>query len=336
MEEIMNEEKFKNTKITILPFYGGAKGQSLQIIETPDGQLTTNIIKSPETPLEPPENAIDPSELENPSLPSKEERDDFGSSLRKIQKNTKKVVELQEIVEKNGKLTPEQDTLYKKTMEELTQAVENLKLLQEETNPPELENREGLSAWFERKTSNKNKANKKKEEEEKKKKEEEEKKKKEEVKRKEQQEQDKRREEEEKKRREEEEKKKLEEIKRKQEGEKPEEGEIEEEGDSDDTVGVNLPPADASVAEAKPVGLAVAGEGGVAVSKPLATAVVGRGGMAIARPIGTALAGVDPEQDLVPIYAENYVFAGKPKPSSGNKDSASEYLNRLISKYHQK
>lgn len=55
---------------------------------------------------------------------------------------------------------------------------------------------------------------------------------------------------------------------------------------------IKPPPADASVAEAKPVGIAIAGPGGVAQSQPIGQAIVGPGGLAIARPIGTAIAGV--------------------------------------------
>lgn len=76
--------------------------------------------------------------------------------------------------------------------------------------------------------------------------------------------------------------------------------------------------------------------GGVAASKPIATAVVGPGGLAIARPVGTAIAGVSPDQALVPIYAEDYLGL---KPSSGKgknqTSAASEYLNKIINKYHQ-
>lgn len=75
------------------------------------------------------------------------------------------------------------------------------------------------------------------------------------------------------------------------------------------------------------------GTGGVAASKPIATAVVGPGGLAIARPVGTAIAGVSPDQALVPIYAEG--FASGLKPSKGTKDSSSEYINRLINRFHQ-
>lgn len=55
---------------------------------------------------------------------------------------------------------------------------------------------------------------------------------------------------------------------------------------------IRPPPAGSSVAEAQPVGIAIAGPGGVAAAKPIGTAVVGPGGLAIARPIGTAIAGV--------------------------------------------
>jgi len=62
-----------------------------------------------------------------------------------------------------------------------------------------------------------------------------------------------------------------------------------------DTVTVNTPPTDASIAEAKPVALSIAGVGGVASAKPVATAVVGPGGLAVSRPVATAIAGVDPD-----------------------------------------
>jgi len=67
----------------------------------------------------------------------------------------------------------------------------------------------------------------------------------------------------------------------------------------EDGVSVGLPPDNASVAEAKPVGLAIAGPGGVASSRPVATAVVGPGGLALARPVATAIAGVPGAEGLV-------------------------------------
>lgn len=67
----------------------------------------------------------------------------------------------------------------------------------------------------------------------------------------------------------------------------------------DESVCVGLPPDNASVAEAKPVGLAVAGPGGVASSRPVGTAVVGPSGMAISKPVATAFAGVAGAEQLI-------------------------------------
>ncbi|XP_037947052.1 uncharacterized protein LOC119678986 [Teleopsis dalmanni] len=66
--------------------------------------------------------------------------------------------------------------------------------------------------------------------------------------------------------------------------------------DVNDSVAVTAPKKDASVAEAKPVGLSIAGEGGVASSKPNAVALSGRNGLAVASPKATAIAGVSPEE----------------------------------------
>lgn len=100
--------------------------------------------------------------------------------------------------------------------------------------------------------------------------------------------------------------KKPEEQEEEEEEEENEEGEDDNEaeeviGEQDEkpaedseSIQVNVPGKDASVAEAKPVGLAIAGVGGVASSKPVATAIVGPGGLAVARPVATAIAGVSP------------------------------------------
>ncbi|EDV96563.1 GH15132 [Drosophila grimshawi] len=66
--------------------------------------------------------------------------------------------------------------------------------------------------------------------------------------------------------------------------------------DVNDSVAVVAPKKDSSVAEAKPVGLSIAGEGGVASSKPNAIALSGRNGLAVASPKATAIAGVSPEE----------------------------------------
>lgn len=263
-------------KITLLPFYGGAKGQSLQITEYSDGRIETAIVKNPEIPVENTNITVNTSELENPVLPSIYELSDLGSNIRKIQDTALTVVKLQEKAKEKGALNEAEEALYKQSMVILNRTAQNLANLQNEMHPLDLESREGLSSWFERKSSSSKDKNKKKEEdkrkkeEEKRKKEEEEKKKKEEEKRKKDEEK-KKKEEQEKKKKDEEKKKKEEENKRleeemekkkqeeEKEREKEEEKEKEGEKEEDDGVEITPPDEDASVAEAKPVGLAVAG-----------------------------------------------------------------------------
>ncbi|XP_044750485.1 101 kDa malaria antigen-like [Coccinella septempunctata] len=307
------------TRVTLLPFYGGGKGQSLQIVENANGTVTTNIIKTPDPDKDNKVEEINPAELEYPQLPSKFEKK-FDDHVRLINMKALNILSLQDKAKKKGQLTKEEQLFYQENMDEISEAAEQLTKIQEKSDP-DFENREGLSAWFEKKNklqaqkrvnkttevkteSNNNEKNKeqetskwwnkvgedsKKEEQEKKEKEKEE-----------------------------------------------EKGEKEEEN-GDDTVEINLPPDNASVAEAMPVGLAVAGEGGIAASKPVATAVVGPNGLAVARPIATAIAGVAPDQALVPIYAEGYVGSNKPKRNgsqSPKQGDADEFLKRIISKFH--
>ncbi|XP_061391202.1 uncharacterized protein LOC133326589 [Musca vetustissima] len=66
--------------------------------------------------------------------------------------------------------------------------------------------------------------------------------------------------------------------------------------DVHDTVAVGPPKKDASVAEAKPVGVSIVGQGGVASSKPNAVALSGRNGLAVSAPKATAIAGVTAEE----------------------------------------
>ncbi|KAL1138694.1 hypothetical protein AAG570_008756 [Ranatra chinensis] len=77
-----------------------------------------------------------------------------------------------------------------------------------------------------------------------------------------------------------------------------------------DTVAINKPPENASIAEAKPVAVSVAGVGGMASAQPVATAVVGHGGLALTRPIATAIAGIEGAENLV---------AGHPPPAAAAK-----------------
>ncbi|RZC37931.1 uncharacterized protein BDFB_001423 [Asbolus verrucosus] len=282
-------------KVTIIPFYGGGKGQSLQIIEKTDGTVITAIIRTPESKPSTSEEAINAAELENPPLPSKQDIN-FGPNIRNIHKTALNIIKLQETAKQNGKLNPDEEAVYQQNMDALNMSAKNLAQLQDPSDKFTFENREGLTEWFERKKANKkNDKDKKKTEEEEKKKEEE---------------------------------KRKEELNK--ENEKPKEEEEKEENEDNEGISIGLPPENASVAEAKPVGLAVAGEGGVAASKPIATAVVGPGGLAIARPVGTAIAGVAPDQALVPIYAEGYVGGTKPKRyGTSQKPDAAKMLLHL-------
>ncbi|CAH1980116.1 unnamed protein product [Acanthoscelides obtectus] len=324
-----------------MPYYGALRGQSLEITELPNGTVITRVVKTPIDESTSEEDIIDVTELEYPPLPTKYERndsDDFSRNIKNIQNNAHKIVKLQEIAKEKGNLTENEKSLYKENMESLSKAAEELAKIQEQSYPIDLEGREALSAWFERKANNKKdkEDKKKKEDEDKRKKDEEDRKKKdEEVKRKKEEEErhrkeeEKKRKEQEERKRQEEEKKRKEEEERRKEEEKRKAEREEESDDEEDSVAVNLPPDDASVAEAKPVGLAVAGDGGVASSKPVGTAVVGPGGLAIARPIGTAIAGVSPDQALLPVYGIN---SGASKPTNNTN---SDFLSRLIDKYHR-
>lgn len=213
-------------KVTIVPFYGAAKGQSLQIITSATGAiLSTTFIQTPqldtEYTQEGTEPGINPLELENPPLPTKFDAETgYDEYIRTIQVKALDIVKLQEIGKTNGKLTEQQENQYQESMKAINESAKKLA----EVQSGSVENREGLNEWFERKRDNAK--NKKKDNDKKKK-------------------------------TENEEKKKAEEEKKKQEQEEEEEQEVEEDNEG---VAVNLPPEDASVAEAKPVGLAVAGK----------------------------------------------------------------------------
>lgn len=208
-----------------------------------------------QTPEETTSETSHPSELEMPQLPHRPSNTDYGTNIRKIHQTALNIIRLQEQAKEQKQID---DTEYRENLDSLNIAAENLAKIQDrdEDDLFGLNTGVGLSPWFERKKSNKKDKDKRKEEERRKKEEEERKRKdeEEEKKRKEEEEETKRKEEEEKKKKEEEEKRKKE-----QEKEKEEEEEEEEEDRDNESVAVNLPPEDASVAEAKPVGLAIAG-----------------------------------------------------------------------------
>ncbi|KAL7732280.1 hypothetical protein ACLKA6_018512 [Drosophila palustris] len=97
--------------------------------------------------------------------------------------------------------------------------------------------------------------------------------------------------------------------------------------DVNDSVAVMAPKKDAAVAEAKPVGLSIAGEGGVASSKPHATAISGRNGLAVASPKATAIAGVSPEEAAafsITLPSRNQLVIKTPN-SNGERIASDDY-----------
>jgi len=330
-------------KVSYLPFYGGAKGQVLQVTENADGTIQTMVIDKP--------NIVDSNNqelsipdvehVEHPELPNRNDRNsrrninqspktNYERNLSAIQNSALNILNLQETAKRaGGRLSSDEEETYKRYMQTISDSADSItQIFSKDLQDDNVHNRaaEGLSAWFARKKNSSSSA-KKKEEEEKRKKEEEAKRKKEEEERK------KKKEEEDRKRKKEEEDKKKKEEEDRKKKEEEEKKKIENENEDDDTIAVDLPSDEASVAEAKPIGLAVAGIGGVASSKPVATAVVGPGGLAIARPVGTAIAGVSPDQALVPIYAEGIVSPGK--KDEKKQIHSTEYISKIISKYHQ-
>ncbi|XP_062128257.1 uncharacterized protein LOC133840444 isoform X2 [Drosophila sulfurigaster albostrigata] len=98
--------------------------------------------------------------------------------------------------------------------------------------------------------------------------------------------------------------------------------------DVNDSVAVMVPKKDAAVAEAKPVGLSIAGEGGVASSKPHATALSGRNGLAVASPKATAIAGVTPEEAAafsITLPSRNQLVIKSPNSAAGERLGIDDY-----------
>lgn len=230
--------------MTYIPYYGAAKGQTLQIVETSDGNLLMHIVPTPDLPKNNSAEFAQPNEFEMPPLPNRQELD-YAYNLRNLHKTAVNIIRIQEDAKKKGgELGRTEEAEYRENLDSLNASAQNLTELYGEDEEVVAGFKDvGLSAWFDRKKQVKKDKDKKKEEEDKRKQEIEE------EERKKAEEEEKRKEDE--KRKEEEEKK--EEEKKEQEKEK-EQGE-----DAEDGVAINLPPPEASVAEARPVGLAIAG-----------------------------------------------------------------------------
>nr|XP_019560454.2 RNA polymerase II degradation factor 1-like isoform X2 [Aedes albopictus] len=252
-----------------LPFYGGARGQILEIRKNSDGTVVSKILRGEDDEdMELKVHQIVDDLKNNEEILAEDDEikaadQSFGDYLTNIQKAAASLVTLQEQVKKTGKLSTDQKRIYADNLERLGVAAQKLAHIQQQDGDHDaikfLFNTDydaSVADAQKKKTSYKVTSfpgYKGKEEEEKLK---------------------------------------------KQEKKKEEEENVgeEETAQGNDSVQVNSPEQEASIAEAKPVGLAIAGEGGVASSKPIATAVVGDGGLAVARPVATAIAGIKPSE----------------------------------------
>ncbi|XP_053663640.1 uncharacterized protein LOC128712792 [Anopheles marshallii] len=270
--DYVNPEHRTATDVLKLPFYGGARGQILEIRKNSDGTVVSKILRGDDEDMElkvqqvadeptPVKQLSNEQTLEASDEDLKGTDQSFGDYLLKIQNAAASLVSLQETVKKTGKLSPDQRRVYTDNLEKLGVAAQKLAHIQQADDDQDairfLFDLSALTANYETTSSGDSQ------------------------------------------------KKKVSGskitsfpgYKGKEENKKKEEEEnVGEDSSSGDSVQVETQEKESSIAEAKPVGLAIAGEGGVASSKPVATAVVGDGGLAVARPVATAIAGIKPSE----------------------------------------
>ncbi|XP_053675834.1 uncharacterized protein LOC128726074 [Anopheles nili] len=272
--DYVNPEHRTATDVLKLPFYGGARGQILEIRKNSDGTVVSKILRGDDEDMElkvhhmgdEPQPGLKPSSIEQALEASDEDikgaDQSFGDYLLKIQNAAASLVSLQETVKKTGKLSSDQRKVYTDNLEKLGVAAQKLAHIQQSDDDQDairfLFDLSALTANYETASTG------------------------------------------------DPQKKKVSSgskltsfpgYKGKEDNKKKEEEEnVGEDGSGGDSVQVDTQEKESSIAEAKPVGLAIAGEGGVASSKPVATAVVGDGGLAVARPVATAIAGIKPSE----------------------------------------
>lgn len=169
------------------------------------------------------EETLNYTALEYPELPSKS-GNEYGHNIKNIHRSALNIIQLQENAKQRGSLTENEKIEYDSNMSVLNKSAKDLAELQ--FSEDDIADDEGLREWFTKKNSKRQQkrknGNKKGNQN-----------------------------------------KVPEDKEKEEEKEKPEKEEEEEGGDEkdeeSDSVVINLPPDDASVAEAKPVGLAVAG-----------------------------------------------------------------------------
>lgn len=105
--------------VTNLPFYGGAKGQVLQIRRNSDGTITTEIVKQEKV------------EIENETSA---DMNSFQENLANIQKAASELVALQQTVKSAGKLTESDRNKYATNLEKLGISAQNLAHIQQSSS----------------------------------------------------------------------------------------------------------------------------------------------------------------------------------------------------------
>ncbi|XP_049298534.1 uncharacterized protein LOC125771680 isoform X2 [Anopheles funestus] len=263
--DYVNPEHRTATDVLKLPFYGGARGQILEIRKNSDGTVVSKILRGDDEDMElkvqqvadepsPVKQVSNEQTLDTSDEDLKGADQSFGDYLLKIQNAAASLVSLQETVKKTGKLSTDQRKVYTDNLEKLGVAAQKLAHIQQADDDQDAirflfdSNYETTSSGdAQKKKTSGNKIT------------------------------------------------SFPGYKGKEDSKKKEEEENVGE-DSGDSVQVETQEKESSIAEAKPVGLAIAGEGGVASSKPVATAVVGDGGLAVARPVATAIAGIKPSE----------------------------------------
>ena len=110
-----------------LPFYGGARGQILEIRKNPDGTVISKILRDGNDELKLKVRKVeDEPEEEIIAENDEETTEGFGNYLENIQQAAASLVQLQENVKKTGRLTSEQKKLYTESLERLGVAAQSL------------------------------------------------------------------------------------------------------------------------------------------------------------------------------------------------------------------
>lgn len=120
-----------------LPFYGGARGQILEIRKNSDGTVVSKILRGDDNGMElKVHQIVDDLKNNEDSLSEDEEikaaDQTFGDYLLNIQKAAASLVTLQEQVKKSGKLSPDQKKVYADNLEKLGVAAQKLAHIQQQ------------------------------------------------------------------------------------------------------------------------------------------------------------------------------------------------------------